>query len=539
MCGIIMGRIKVGIIREKRRVWLLLPAALLAASLNIASASELSLQILDEQSQPLPARVLVRDASGACIVPDGAVVLEIGPDRWFMSEGEVRLDVPVGRCQVRVEHGLEYRRFKEQVDVGERGIERTIKLSRWVNMRERGCLCGENHVHLDTASLGPMAIAEGLDFGSSLTWWNGPDERRPVPPGDAPTRTLRYAGREVTASVFDAELEYAWGAAYIQHQPQMLPIPSDRSRPNLFYLQHAVDRGAMVHYQGGWSREVGLDALVGLVHVVNVCNNNFHLHRYQPRPQYSNLLEVDGFPTYPETDVGMMHLNMDTYYRLLNWGLKLPAGAGTASGVKQSPPGYNRAYVSVESEASLEEFNEAWKAGRNFVTNGPILLLRSLNGEEPGDEIVLTAAPQELTFTLTVLSDQPLQDIEIIQNGDVVHHFEGGDRTQVEHRFRLDIDRSSWIVARCTARDDLLSDAELALYDNAPRQRPSRLRFAHTSPIYATRDGRPAVVPASVHEGLRMLDRLQAFAEEHAAPDLLGEFTAALERGRKVLRSRL
>lgn len=33
-------------------------------------------------------------------------------------------------------------------------------------MRKRGYLCGENHPHVDSASLGPMAIAEGLDFAS-------------------------------------------------------------------------------------------------------------------------------------------------------------------------------------------------------------------------------------------------------------------------------------------------------------------------------------------------------------------------------------
>jgi hypothetical protein len=102
-----------------------------------------------------------------------------------------------------------------------------------------------------------------------------------------------------------------------------------------------------VSYQGGWSREVALDALLGHVHVVNVCNNNFHLHQFQPRSRYSNLLEVDGFPVYTDTDLGMMQMNTDTYYRLLNWGLHLATGAGSACGVKQNPVGYNRAYVGM------------------------------------------------------------------------------------------------------------------------------------------------------------------------------------------------
>ena len=71
-----------------------------------------------------------------------------------------------------------------------------------------------------------------------------------------------------------------------------------------------------------------IDALLGYVDVVNVCNNNFHRHKYQPRKRYSNLLNVDGFPEYPNTPKGMIQMNCETYYRLLNCGLRLAAGAG-------------------------------------------------------------------------------------------------------------------------------------------------------------------------------------------------------------------
>ena len=106
-----------------------------------------------------------------------------------------------------------------------------------------------------------------------------------------------------------------------------MPLKAEPGRPNLDYLRHAIDAGAIVHYQGGWSREVLLDSLLGCVHTVNVCNNNFALHRFQPRSGYSNLLEDPNFPVYPDTDVGMLQLNTDTYYRLLNCGLRLAAGA--------------------------------------------------------------------------------------------------------------------------------------------------------------------------------------------------------------------
>ena len=515
---------------------------------SLVAASDLQLRIVDQNGGIIPCRVLVRDSGGACRTPENAILLEIGPDRWFMSDGNVRLDVPEGDYEVRIERGLEFRRFKSRVVVPANGLNETVRLTRWINMHDLGFLCGENHLHVDTKSLGPMTIAEGLDFGSSLTWWNGPDLRRPVPSGDGRTRILEFAGREITASVHDAELEHPWGAAYIQYLPNPFPVSIDttlygrafsKRQPNLPYLRYAVDNGAIVHYQGGWSREVGLDALLGLVHTVNVCNNNFHLHRFQPRSRYSNLLEVEGFPVYPDTDIAMMQMNTDTWYRLLNWGLKLAAGAGSASGVKQVPVGYNRAYVRVDRNASLREFNEAWKFGKNFVTNGPVILLRGADGQSPGDEMTMSTSPEHLEFSLTVLSDQPLQTIEVVQNGQVVTQFAGDNQKKSEHQFRLEIDGSCWIAARCTARDDHLTDEELQQYDRPPRQQPSRLRFAHTSPIYVTVDGKPAIVRSSVEEGLQMLDQLQKFADEQAAPELREDFGRAIRQGRNRLSQRM
>ena len=125
-----------------------------------------------------------------------------------------------------------------------------------------------------------MLVAEGLDFGSSLTWWNGPDAKRPIPPCSERVSVLKFAGREVPTSVFDAEREHSYGAVYIQNLPEPL-MPNEPPRPNLHYVRPACRSGGLVSYQGGWSREVLLDALLGYVHVVNVCNNNFHLHRFQ------------------------------------------------------------------------------------------------------------------------------------------------------------------------------------------------------------------------------------------------------------------
>ena len=76
----------------------------------------------------------------------------------------------------------------------------------------------------------------------------------------------------------------------------------------------------------------------------------------------------------------------------------------------------------------------------------------------------------------------------------------------------IQVDSGCWIAARCVAYDPLLSDEELASFANGESEEPSRLRYAHTSPIYVTVNGKGAAVQNSIAEGLRMLDQFEVFA---------------------------
>lgn len=511
-----------------------------------ARAATFELRVEDERGVRLPCRVHLQDEHSSSVVPkgDGVVTVPIGPQTWFVTGGEVRIPNVSGNVELRVERGLEFVRYRERLEINENPelVKHTVVLKRWIHMRERGYLCGENHLHVDARSLGPMAVAEGLDFGSSLTWWNGADPRRPVLGGEGKFRSLAFAGSQVTASIYDAELEYGWGAAYLQALPAPLPLPPDPARPNLFALRHAVDHGALVHYQGGWSREVGLNALLGLVDTVNVCNNNFHLHKFQPRQRYSNLLGVDGFPSYPDTERGMLDMNTETYYRLLNWGLQIAAGAGSATGAKSTPVGYNRAYVRVPAEASLISFNEAWRRGANFVTNGPMLFLAAEENARPGETIDLGERGRSVPVRIEVHADQPIESVELVLNGEVVREWVAFEKkVPAVLEARVPIRRGGWLAARCTTQDAWLTDEELAIYrrDSNLAEEPSRLRFAHTSPIYFTVGGRAARVRSSLEEGMQMMEALKKYGESHAGAAYRDAFGIEVDRARTMLEQRL
>jgi hypothetical protein len=137
-----------------------------------------------------------------------------------------------------------------------------------------------------------------------------------------------------------------------------------------------------------------------------------------------------------------------------------------------------------------------------------------------------------------------LTSAEIVVNGRVVKSCDVASGHKYLGQFKLPIEQGSWIAARCTCRDDLLEDGALSQYtmggpDEAFRQRPSRLRYAHTSPIYVTVNGQSAAVQDSIEEGFRMLDRFEVFARKTASPRRFPAMLVAIERARAKLRSKL
>ncbi|PTX94617.1 CehA/McbA family metallohydrolase [Opitutus sp. ER46] len=488
------------------------------AMLRAADVVQFTVRTTDDAGQPLPARVLVRDEQGQAWLPPVATTVNIGPDTWFAGAGHARLDVPAGRYLVVVERGPEYQPARASV-VLTGNTTREFRLQRWIDLAARGYRSGENHLHVTGSMLPAMMAAEALDFSTSLQWWNGPQ-------WDA-----AYAAAAGAYTRFDAEIENSWGAVYCLGLTRPLPVAWNPARPNLAFVRAARADGALICYQGGWSAEVLLDALLGYVDVVNVADNLFQRHKFMPRSRYSNLLGTADLPVYPDTADGMLALTTESYYRLLNCGLRLAAGAGSATGVKSNPVGHNRAYVQVPPGAGIREFLAAWREGRNFITNGPMVFL-SVNGAAPGATVDLPAGGGKLAVHVEAPSADPLREVRIVVNGQVVAAGGNGSLDTT-----IDVREGSWVCAMAVAEEPV-PEADLARYAQTSRlggERPARLRFAHTSPVYVTVAGQAVRVARSVAEAQRILDALAAFVQQTAAPEFQAETAEAIAAARTRL----
>src|SRR5262249_57532163 len=127
----------------------------------------------------------------------------------------------------------------------------------------------------------------------------------------------------------------------------------------------------------GWDGPVGLAS--GQTDSIGLANNHMCRSQMSPTEAWGRARDEKRLPP----PLGNGHWTQQIYYHALNCGLRLPPSAGSASGVLPNPVGYNRVYVHVEGDFTYEKWWQGLKAGRCFVTNGP-LLLATANGQRPG-----------------------------------------------------------------------------------------------------------------------------------------------------------
>ena len=109
----------------------------------------------------------------------------------------------------------------------------------------------------------------------------------------------------------------------------------------------------------------------------------------------------------------------EIYYHILNCGLRIPPSAGSASGVLNNPLGYNRMYVQLDGELSYPGWWDGLRAGRVFVTNGPLLRVQA-DGRPPGHVFnECEGEALEIKLDVALTARDSISALELIKNGQV------------------------------------------------------------------------------------------------------------------------
>jgi hypothetical protein len=195
--------------------------------------------------------------------------------------------------------------------------------------------------------------------------------------------------------------------------------------------------------------------------------------------------------------MGSNHVaNLPVWYRMLNCGLKVPASAGTdvfLNRVSSRLPGSDRVYVHCGEKFSYQDWIAALRAGRTFVTNGPMLRF-TVNDQEAGATIKLDG-PGKVRLVGQATAQFPLTSLEAIVHGQVVATASpGDDPLKIMLDQEIPIERSGWIAIRAKGQ-------------RGPTQQAAEA-FAHTSAVYVEVAGRPVQCQEDAEFFIRWINRL-------------------------------
>jgi hypothetical protein len=148
---------------------------------------------------------------------------------------------------------------------------------------------------------------------------------------------------------------------------------------------------------------------------------------------------------------------------------------------------------------SFERWFDAVKAGRTFVTTGPVVLLK-VDDRLPGDSLDVTPGTK-LRITAEAFGQPeqiPLSSLEIVGHGKTLKRVEGRGAGHLAAELELPVEHGIWIAAKCAA---------------------GKAQVAHTTPVYVTVSGGGFFNPATAPHYLELSERyLQELEQEIANP---------------------
>ena len=477
-----IGRVEWGTLEDHGRV------ELPRVHLEIADRGRnwVHITVQDEATgKPLPCRVHFRSPDGIPYQPCGhhnnvsvaqSYMTDVGGDfcpgggavTYAYIDGTCQGWLPRGEVLVDVIRGFEYEPLRTRVNIAPGQRDLVLKLRRWIDQNAGGWYSGDTHVHILGAQ-GAHREAQGEDLnfinlmatqlghlfcntedfiggptasngGRTLVWVSQENRqhllghlsllglRRPVMPWctGGPAEAEIGGTLQETMSAWADACHAQDGLVIIPH----LPAPNGETAALI-----ATGRGDAVE-------------LVGQGHDQHQC-------RY--------------------------HHN--EYYRYLNGGYRLPLVGGTDKMSAGVAVGQVRTYaqVSPQEPFGFESWFKAIRAGRTFMTTGPMIRLR-VDGREIGDMLELPGNGGTVEVEAQAESIFPIFVLQIVREGKVVASTQDArGARRLELRAKLKIDRHTWLAARCGGPD----------YGSLPPGFDNRRRgiFAHTSPIYVAVGG--------------------------------------------------
>ncbi len=420
--------------------------------------------------QPTPVRLRLVDASGVCRTPFGRPAefatepgadvggqVRLGDDNFAYIDGVCEVRLPPGPVRVEVSKGPEYLPLCREVVLGPGKIAIRLTIERVLDWRSRGWYSGDGRVQeMSPHATRLEAAAEGLDIVNLLAYELPRHNNQPA----AFVNLLAFSGTRPA----------------LEGSPCVV-VNTCNSHPVLGTV--ALLNCHRVVYPLRFGAPDGLDDW-SVSDWCDQCHRKKGLIVWPDLPRMTAehpqgealaavlLSKIDAF------EVCRLTHSLPDWYRLLACGLRLPLMGASGKNSNTVALGALRTYAHLEpnQDFSYGAWIESVRAGRTFVTDGPLLSL-TVNGQEPGAVLDSPHEEQTVHVRAQAQSVTPFSRLECIYNGTVVAVGDMNNENQTAAlEAEVKLDGSGWLAARCLSDDG------------------STIR-AHTSPVYVQMEGPP------------------------------------------------
>ncbi len=455
--------------------------------------------------KPTPVRVRFLDAARGQHVPLGRLAkfatapgidvggqVRIGTSQFSYVDGACEVRLPAGDVTVEVHKGPEYLPVSRAVTLGPGQVSLRLAVERWTDLRAEGWYAGDTRcLFLAPHAARVEGAAEGLAVVNLLAVEcpasaDGPAAVSNLLAFGGTKPCLEMPGHVVAVNTLNAHPVLGTVALLDSHRPVF---------PLRFGDQDGRDDWSVADWCDQCHRKRGLVVWP-------------HLPRLTAEAPQGEALaalllgKIDAFEVCrfddPEPDV------LGDWYRLLDCGLRVPLAGGSGKDSNAIALGAVRTYARLAdgAEFSYATWVDAVKAGRTFVTNGPLVFVTA-DGHGPGSTIRVPPEGRGIPVRVEARWTDAFDRVELLFNSSVVATKEAsGNRQSTVLDTEFTPTCGGWLAARCWAHARL----------------PDRqCVYAHSSPIYFHAEGRP-LVPAQATAAplLTALDRTRDWVLKEA-----------------------
>jgi hypothetical protein len=484
--------------------------------------------------KPTPVRLRISDADGRDHPPFGRQArfrtgpgedvggqVLLGGKPFSFIDGACEARLPPGLLTVEIAKGPEYLPLHRQVSLASGQVSLRFTIDRWTDERPAGWFAGDTRA----TDLPPHAAllegaGEGLFLVNLLAYERPPSGNAAAATPAAAPNLLAFSGAEPALRLVLGRAEHGLGSPdclaavnTLNTHPVLGSVALLNSHRPVFPLRFGQpgepDHWSVSDWCDQCHRKKGLVVWPDLPRLL------------PEHPQGEALAAlalgmIDAFEIGP--DGGLEGESLRDYYRLLGCGFRPVLVGGSGKNANTVPLGAVRTYAHLgpAREPDLAAWIEAVRAGRTFVTTGPLLSLE-VAGQGPG-AVLSASAGQNLRIRCRVRSAAPLGRLELLAGPTVVAVAAAcGERRTMELETDFCCTGSTWIAARCSP-------------------------FGHTNPVFLEVAGAPLRVGGeTLAPLLAVIDQTLAWVERDAVCETDRQrlhLCEVLSSGKQALQSR-